>query len=282
MGGAPASADSSLRAFRRQLIGETRKLWHPLVAMSLLSAAAAVCALQALHVHESYPGPSLYDLGGCFRIAALQHATAIGFVLAGVVAGVGTAEEAGSGALSDMALREPRRARLVLVKAVAISLTLVASMLLTTVSLWATSFLMRLAGTHISPRGNSPVGDTLIDVSCSLLVIAFAAAVSLPIALVARSIIATVALVAASFYLPLTILQERLLWATPTRWITEWLHLDPFGQGADYVGDNSPYDHRGVPAVISGLLLLAATVALLAISCPLLSRTLLRRTEQQI
>ena len=76
-------------------------------------------------------GPSLYDLGGCFRIAALQHATAIGFVLAGVVAGVGTAEEAGSGALSDMALREPRRARLVLVKAVAISLTLVASMLLT-------------------------------------------------------------------------------------------------------------------------------------------------------
>ena len=117
---------------------------------------------------------------------------------------------------------------------------------------------------------------------CSLLVIAFAAAVSLPIALVARSIIATVALVAASFYLPLTILQERLLWATPTRWITEWLHLDPFGQGADYVGDNSPYDHRGVPAVISGLLLLAATVALLAISCPLLSRTLLRRTEQQI
>jgi hypothetical protein len=68
----------------------------------------------------------------------LQHATAVGFVLAGVLAGFGTADELATGAIADTLLREPRRQRLVAVKTLARLALLLTSALITTVGLYIT------------------------------------------------------------------------------------------------------------------------------------------------
>jgi len=262
-----------------QLRGELRKLWHPVVALAIIVAAGAICSLQASHARDPYPGPSLVDLTGCLRIAALQHATTIGFVLAGVLAGLGTADEAGSGAIADTILREPRRPRVVLLKLVTSCAALFGSVLLTTLALRITGMLLRAQSVPLSARSGSGAGDTVLDVACAAPAIILAAVLGLTFALLTRSALATIVLTTALFVLPLTILQDSVLWLSPTRWIVEWLHLDPFGQGVDYLADNSPFDHRGLAALVSGLLI-AATIAILsAMAGPLLSWAIVRPTE---
>ncbi|MDQ1721760.1 MAG: hypothetical protein QOI26_1494, partial [Pseudonocardiales bacterium] len=124
--------------------------------------------------------------------------------------------------------------------------------------------------------------DTGIDLACSLLVIPLASMIAMVVALLTRSIIATIVVVATMFYLPLTLLQDWIFWVTPTRWVVEWLHLDPFGEGVDYIADNSPFDRRSAPALIAGLLIVGTTLALGPLSKHLLSRAVLRPTEQKI
>jgi hypothetical protein len=258
--------------FARQLRGELRKLWHPLVALSVLCAAAVVCAMQAANVRAPYPGPSMADVSGCLRIAFLQHATAVGFVLAGVLAAFGTAEELGSGAIADTLVREPRRGRVLVLKSTAVCCALLASTLLATAALWLTGSLERAQGVRFAKVAGSTWTAALTDVSASLLVIPLASAVAVVLALVTRSTIATVITTGAVFALPLAILQDAFVWLTPTRWIVEWLHLDPLGQGVDYLANNSAYDHRAGPAFISGALIVLSTVALLAFGGSLLWR----------
>lgn len=269
-------------SFGRQLQGELRKLGHPLTALAVVGIATGISLLQVSHDSTPYPGPSLVDGLGCIRIAALQHATALGFGLAGIFAAVGTASEAGSGALADMLLREPRRGRVVLIKWLSIVLAMGLSLSVSTAGLWLTSIIVRANDNVLPAVGRSNARDTGIDVACSLLVIPLASALALVVALLARSIIATVVVVAAAFYLPLSLLQARIFWATPTRWVIEWLHLDPFGEGVDYIARNSPFDRRGVPAVVAGILIVLATAGLAALSKPLLSRAVLRHTEHNV
>jgi hypothetical protein len=271
-----------LLQFGRQVKGELRKLLHPLVALAVLGIAVGVSLLQVAHDGTPYPGPSMVDGLGCIRIASLQHATALGFLLAAVVAAASTASEAASGALTDQLLQEPRRGRVVLTKLVSMILCLVGSSALSAVALWVTSILVRRNGTVLSPVGRSSVASTFIDLGCSLLVLVLAAVLALVVALLTRSVFATIVLVAAIFYLPLTLLQDSIFWVTPTRWVVEWLHLDPFGEGVDYIADNSPFDQRGLPAAIAGLLIVVAIIGLTALSRPLVTRAVLRSTEHKV
>lgn len=267
-------------AVARQIQGELRKLAHPLVVVSILAAAAATSALQAGHVDDPYPGPSLADTAGCLRIAFLQHATTIGFVLAGVIAAVGTADEAGRGALADTFIREPRRRRVAAIKLTTTALGLLASALITTASLLLTRFLLATQGTTAPAASQSRVTDTLIDVGASLPILMLEAAIALAVASLTRSVIATIAITATVFYLPLTILQDAIVWATPTRWVVEWLHLDPYGAGVDYLANDSVYDHRG-PAAVAGGTLIGVAVIGLAVAMPhLLARAAIRANER--
>jgi hypothetical protein len=266
--------------FALQIRGELRKLTHPLVALALLGVAAGTSALQASHVTDPYPGPSIRDLAGCLRIAFLQHATTLGFVMAAVLAAVGTADEAGRGALADTLIQEPRRRRVATVKLTTITLGMLASIATTTISLLITRAVLAAQGTHAPPASASGLNATLIDLGCSLPVLLLASAIALALALLTRSVIATIAVTATVFYLPLTLLQDAIFWATPTRWIVEWLHLDPFGEGVDYIADNSPYDHRSAPALAGGLLILTALTALVAVMPRLLSRAVTRSNER--
>ncbi len=118
------------------------------------------------------------------------------------------------------------------------------------------------------------------DAGCSLLVILFIALLSVTLGLLTRSAIATIVLSIAIYFLPLTILDSSILWVTPTRWVVEWLQLDPFGEGVDYLGDNSAYDYRGAPAAAGGLLLLAACVVLCWFSARLMNRAAGRPPNQ--
>jgi hypothetical protein len=272
----------SLLPFGRQIRAELRKLLHPLVALAVVTVAIGISLLQVAHDANPYPGPSLADGLGCIRIAALHHATSVGFLLAGVVAAVSTASEASSGALADLLIREPRRGRVVSIKLVSSLICLLGSLALSAVALWVTSVVVRANGTVLPSNGRSTVGGTVIDVACSLLVVALAAVLSFVVALATRSVLATIVVVAALFYLPLTLLQDQIFWITPTRWVVEWLHLDPFGQGVDYIADNSPFDHRGMPALIGGLLIVLAIAGLTAWSKPLMGHVVLRPTEHKL
>lgn len=263
-----------------QIRGELRKLTHPLVGLTLLGIAAGTSALQASHVTDPYPGPSMRDVAGCLRIAFLQHATALGFLTAAVLAAVGTADEAGCGALADMLIQEPRRRRVAVIKLLTIVLGLLVSITLTTIGLLFTRAVLGGKGIHAPPVAASDFQGTLIDVSSSLPVIVLAASLALTLALLTRSVIATIAITATIFWLPLGILGDAIVWATPTRWVVEWLHLDPFGEGVDYIANNSPYDQRGAPAVAAGLLILTALIALAAILPALVGRAVTRSNER--
>lgn len=266
--------------FARQLRGELRKLAHPLVALTMLGTAVGISALQASHVTNPYPGPSIIDLAGCLRIAFLQHATTLGFVNAAVLAGVGTADEAGRGALADMLIREPRRRRVANIKLLTIVLGMLVSIATTTIALLITRAVLSAQGTRPPTVSRSHLDGTLIDVGAAIPLLVLAAALALALALLTRSVIATIAVTATVFYLPLTLLQDAIFWATPTRWAVEWLHLDPFGEGVDYIADNSPYDNRGTPALVAGLLIAAALAALITATPALISRAVSRPNER--
>ena len=266
--------------FGRQVRGEARKLVHPLVALVLTAIAASTCALQAAHLVQPYPGPSLVDVTGCLRIAFLQHATTLGFLLAGVLAAIGTADEAGRGALGDVLLREPSRRRVALVKLTTMMVGMLASVSASTVALLITRTVLLGRGDTAPTVSRSALAPTLIDIGAALPVLVLGAVLALAIALLSGSVIATIALTVTVFYLPLTILQDGIVWAAPTRWIIEWLHLDPFGAGVDYLANNSVYDHRG-PAAIAGALLIVTGIAALVASTPrLVSRAASRANER--
>ncbi len=135
-------------------------------------------------------------------------------------------------------------------------------------------------GRHAPSVSESHPAATIIDVACSLPVLLLASAIAMAVALLTRSTIATVVVTGTVFYLPLTILQDAIFWATPTRWVVEWLHLDPFGEGVDYIADNSPYDHRGAPAVAAGLLILTALIVIAAVLPLLVTRAVTRPNER--
>lgn len=267
-------------AFALQIRGECRKLTHPLVGLVLAATSGSICALQASHINDPYPGPSIIDLSGCLRIAFLQHATTLGFLLAGVLAAAGTADEAGRGALAGVLIHEPNRRRVAAIKLVTIVLGLLASTTLTTVALLTTRFIGSEQGTTPPVISRSRLTDTLIDIGASLPVFILVAAISLAVALLTRSVIATIAITATVFFLPLTILQDAVTWATPTRWIVEWLHLDPFGAGVDYLANDSVYDRRGSAAFAGGLLIDIALVTLAVATPTMLSHAVAQPNER--
>src|SRR5579875_1204194 len=273
---------AELLVFARQVRGELRKQVHPLVGLTSLCVGIATSALQAAHLSDPYPGPSIRDVAGELRIAFLQHSTTLGFVYAGVLAAVGTADEAGRGALADVLLREPRRRRVTLMKSAAVYLGLLGSVVLTFVGLAVTHGVLAAQGVTAPPMSRSSLSDMAIDVGCSLPVLALAATTSAAIALATRSILATIVLTITVFYLPLTVLQDEIFWATPTRWIVEWLHLDPFGEGVDYLADNSPYDHRGVPAFVGGCLIVMLVVVLAGAMPAIISRSVQRANQRHV
>ncbi len=91
----------------RQVRGELRKAANRVVGGAIV-AAAAYAAYSQLRTRPQLlaPSPSPLDLTGAVRIACDKHATLIGFVLAGIVAGFVTAEEAESGAIEHVFLAQ--------------------------------------------------------------------------------------------------------------------------------------------------------------------------------
>lgn len=266
--------------FLRQVRGEVRKFAHPLVPIVVATVAATICLLQARHVHDPYPGPSLIDVTGRARISALQLTTTLGFLLVGTLAGVGTAEEASNGSLAEVLLREPRRLRVALAKTVAMVAALTVSGLLICVAQWTTQIWLASQGTRPPTHSHSSVGAFLTDAGAALPVLVLMSLIALVIALASGSLLGTIALTTALFVMPLSVLQEPLLWATPTRWIVEWMHLDPFGQGVDYLADNSPHDSRGAAAWTAGVLIVALSGCLIGLFVRLIGARAVRPTER--
>jgi hypothetical protein len=269
-----------MRTLLRQLASEGRKLIHPLPIVAILATTTIICLLQWAHRASPYPGPSITDLTGCVRIASLQYGTTLGFVLAGVVAAMNTAEELSTGSINDALLREPRRQRLAVLKISVVFGVLVIAWAIAIASLWLTSWLLRAHGTDFARISRSSVAAMCIDASASLLAMAFAAVLGVTVAMLTRSQVVSIILTPALFAIPLTILSDRIFWAWPTRWIVEWLHLDPFGNGVDYLADISPYDYRGTPAVAGGLALAFSALVLIAFSGRLLDRASLLTGER--
>lgn len=254
-------------AFVRQVRAELRKAWHPLLAVTLVVGAAVSALLQQLsNGLAPYPGPSIVDVTGCLRIAALQHDTTIGFAIAAVAAGVGTADEASTGALREALLFEPRRRRLFAVKSVAVALILAFSLVLTAATLWVCGLIAPVRrDSPSSIQRTSSVTSALVDLARSVPVVCLIAVIVVGLALLLRSVIATLAASVALFVLPLTVLELPVMWLTPSRWIVEWLHLEPFGEGVDYLAVNSPFDRWGRPALASGAAIVTLTLTILTV-----------------
>jgi hypothetical protein len=261
-----------VRVLVRQLGSEGRKVAHPLPVGVIVATSCVICLLQWKHASSPYPGPSVADLSGCVRIASLQYATSLGFVVSGAVAAMNTADELSTGSISDALMYEPRRSRLAILKISSVFATLLTAWLVAIAGLWITGSLLRGNGVAFSQLSRSSLTSTVVDVAASLPVMIFIASVGVTVALLTRSQVVTIVLTPALFALPLPILGDRILWAWPTRWIVEWLHLDPFGNGVDYLADISPYDHRGLAAVFGGCALGACGLLLIGMSGRLLDR----------
>lgn len=238
-----------------------------------------MCVMQLTNLGAPYPGPSVVDWTGCVRIAALQHATTLGFVIGAVGSACSTSDEAAGGSLAQSLLAEPRAARLAILKAAALFVALLGSAGLATIALFAAGRIASATGRGAPIASRSSVHAALVDGAAALPVLLLIAAGSVLVALALRSPVATVVVVVAIFVLPLQVLDLQILWATPTRWIVEWLHLDPFGQGVDYIGDNSPYDQRGWPAAIGGLCIAGSICASLILSGRFLRRAVVSASQ---
>ncbi|MGI8809862.1 MAG: hypothetical protein ACR2KK_18875 [Acidimicrobiales bacterium] len=250
----------------RQLRAELRKLVHPLTGLAVAAACAICVGLQLSNADTPYPGPSLVDVTGAVRIAALQFGTTIGFCLAALFAAVGTASDLWAGTVAQALLSEPRRLRLAALKIAALAVTLMAAMATLALTLAVSGFVARrFGGVNFPSQATTSVGAAATETAAALLIVVFAATISVLVAFGVRSPLATAVVPIALYLVPYPLTRAAVGWALPTRWTIELLHLDPFGRGVDYlVVLNSPFDRRGAPALVAGALLVVTTLVAVA------------------
>jgi hypothetical protein len=261
----------------RQIRAEVCKLLHPALFGTVLWCAI-VAAYMQLHNAEPAPpvgvpapsGPGPLDVAGAVQIAALQTTSTLGFLVASVAAAVGTASEADAGLLPWLRTFEPRAGRLVLVKAVAGALVLLASLVTTAVVVYVGAACANLVGVRMPPDGPTAWASTAGTLVAALPVIAFASVVTIAIAVVVRAPTAVAIVGVCVFALPLLALRiSAVTYGTPTRWIIEVMQYDASGLGRDYLaGDAADASMRWT----SGALVLGATLALTVLAAAAVRR----------
>lgn len=246
----------------RRLRAELRKAASPVVCLAIVLVSTLATVMQVRDQHPNYPAPSPIDMTGALRIAFMQHSTAAGFALVGLAAGFGSAEEAGNGSMVHACMAEPSAWRCWVRRVGAIVLIALASICLTTLAVRVTSR-WSACQDDCPPSVRSVQLAVLGDGASALLSIVFAAALATALGLMIKSTLLTVASTITIFLVPTAFLGQPHSWGTPTKWITELLHLDPFGLGVDYIGGQAAADQRSAAAV-TGALLLAASIVCLA------------------
>ena len=251
-----------------------RKAANPVVGGAIV-AAAAYAAYSQLRTRPQplAPSPSPLDLTGAVRIACDQHATLIGFVLAGIVAGFATAEEAESGAIDHAFLAQSSLWRIWFARLAAVLVVLVTSLVVTAVSVRiASHWIDWSAGSYLNHH--SGAGVMFADLGATAIILCFVASLATCLALITRSTLLTVGASVVILILPTAVYSPVVDWLTPTGWIVEALHLVDFGGGGiDYVLSlQSFYDRRGTLALVSIGLLATSSVVLGAAGVFLLRR----------
>jgi hypothetical protein len=248
----------------RQLRAELRKLMHPLLVGTILTVALVALYLEAANAlpdagGTEYPAPSALEPLGAVWIASLQMASALGFVIGGLTAALAFATELSDATLSVAFVMEPRRARLALLKLVAVLAVLLCSVIVIASVLIVGSHVVVALGGHVTRAAPAGLGGAAEHLSRAVVVIVVVAGWSATCALALRSEVAGLTAVVVSFVAPLLILDVPYLGkAFPARWVVDWMHFDAFGRNIHYL---ALYDGHPLSDQLAVSLLLGASFA---------------------
>jgi hypothetical protein len=232
----------------RQVATETRKLFHPAVALSILAAAAVAAYLQVTNLSTPYPPPSGADLSGSTWIAAEQLSSTLGFFVVAVCAAVGTASELETGVLEVALLYEPRRSRQVVARIAAMVVALTVALVCMALVVWLSVAVAEYRGSQASGDG-AAWSTALLTVARFSVVALSASALATLVALLIPSEVASTITTVSVFVVPG--LLQRLPSLRPlilAWWIERWMNYDSLGRGVDYLAGDSTLDHVSHPA----------------------------------
>jgi|GEM_PF-6892494 len=251
----------------RQLRGEARKGLTPMTA-AMIVAAAVLAALLQFNSAGNGPAPSLVDTTGAFQIALLQHATLLGFVVTGIIAGQMTGAEMSDSSIMVTMTAEPRRLRLFVIKTVATSLIAALSVAVMGALLAATGQLMGLTGVSFADDQGTAISNVAETATRLLLVLAFLSAVTTTLAAWSGSTITPAMVTAGTFIMGLMLSGVdnvaadptiRLAEFTPYMWVTRWMQPD-FGRFVDFIGNATTPIHIQRSALILLACIMAGTI----------------------
>ena len=262
----------------RQLRAELRKGRTPATVGAFVFIAAVSSLMQALGQNFN-PGPSWANWAGAFSISATQHATLLGFVFSGLVAGQVSGAEAAQSSLGVTLSAEPSRRRLFTVKAAALVVYTIVSFVTTAIVLRIGGIIDITAGANFEDTARIRWAVAGENSARAALVIAALATAQTAIAL--RTASATVPAVgsAAVYMIGFTLIGVYTFEAnpsapfadlTPFMWVTRWMQLDGFGRYVDFVGLPPSSNHNLIP----GAVLVAVVLVSGALSERLINRTI--------
>lgn len=253
----PRGGGDALVAARR-LRGELRRLAHPAVGVALAGAAATCVVAQRSAPLAVGHGPSPGDLSGALRIALQHHASGVGVALLAVATSVTTASDARTGATGAALLAGPTVCRLwaqrIVALLVIVGWSVVQSAALVRVTAGATA-----CRTACPRSARSVAGAAVIDAAVAALAALTVAALLTLLALIVRNELLVIVVALVAYFAPANHLGDPGAWVTPTKWIATVMQFEPEGLGSDYTGGMSSARSRGLPALIAGGLLVAAT-----------------------
>lgn len=254
-----------MRATLRRFRAEARKLVTPALPVAVIAAVGVIVFMQARGDVSEDLSPTRVDVSGGLRIASMQLATIVGFALVGLLASLSIGDEAGNGSIVFAAIADSHYLnlvvrRVVLLVAVSSVVLIVGALLVRTTDRWVQCEF----ATCVQQR--SSVGGALADVASALLVLVFASCISIAIALYVRSPVITVPTMVALYLVPSPFMGQPFAWLTPTKWIVEFMNLDPRASGHYYLGSHAGDASAGAAAVAGAILLAFASGLALVVS----------------
>lgn len=245
----------------RRMRGELRRFLHPVVIGTVVAVAVAACTAQHQRGGADIHPPSPVDVAGSVRIALQHHATALGFLLAGVGAGWTSGEDARSGAAGIALLADRRVLRLWCRRVGALLVLSAASVLVTSAALRLSSGVTACTR-GCAPSSRSSGGSLAADAATATLVCMFAAALATAVALTLRSELLAAVVTVAVFLVPANHVGHAASWVTPAKWVAQAMRFEPYGSGSDYTGGKAAWDTDGRLASVALAILVTATVGL--------------------
>jgi hypothetical protein len=242
-----------------RLRGELRRLLHPAALAGVLAVAVMAVHMQRAAGIGATSAPSPEDALGALRIGFRQHATLLGFALAGLVAGLLSGDDPSSGLVETWRLSDPRVVRRWCRRVVASVLLLLMSVVVTAV---AVAVLANDPPFVPSPSPASSWADVLRDGSSAVVAMAFFASFSAAVAGVVRNALLLAAVNVTLFSFPERLGVTGIRWLFPSKWVSEALFLTEDGYSVDYLGQRSINIHRHSSQVAAGVVALAVAIVL--------------------